>query len=448
MDEEWRVLRQTWRYEKARIRPALEARWNTGFRPTIASVDTRRDRSFAQIEPHIDAFLAAGPRVLTINSRSDDELDYERTPNLKAILVGGNRLSRGLTLEGLVVSYFVRESPYFDTLLQMGRWFGFRRDYVDLTRLWTTGTLEAWFRDLARTEEELRREIRLYSALGRSPLDFGPRIRAHADMMITARNKMGAARIIQPDYFGRLVQTVKFRLEDRGWLEANLHATREFLEALGAPAEGGPSQPIWNRVDWRAVHAYLERYQMSEDGRLDGDRLRDFVRMCGELEGGIRTWTVAVRGMPEVSGDLGAIDLVPSAGGLTPAISRSRLRDEPNSIGSLVSPAVRGSGRGDELIGMSGEQVARAEAFVTDHGAVSFSDALRAHRDRDTGLLLIYPISRHSKAGRGSKNRVDLFEDPVRHGETVIGLAMVFPRLGEGAPVYAGSVAPISGFAR
>lgn len=448
VDDEWSYLRQAWRYEKASVRPELEARWNHSFRPTIASVDVRRDRPFEAIEPHIDAFLAAGPRVLTINSRSDDELDYERTPNLKAILVGGNRLSRGLTLEGLVVSYFVRESPYFDTLLQMGRWFGFRRDYVDVTKLWTTRTLETWFRDLARTEEELRREIKLYAALNRSPLDFGPRIRAHADMMITAKNKMGAARIIQPDYFGRLVQTVKFKLDDIAWLRSNLMATQGFLGGLGPPDEVREAQPIWRRVDWRVVHEFLQRYEISGDGRLDGERLRDFVRMCGEIEGGIRTWIVAVRGQPEFDADLGAVtmagnDLLP-----VPAISRSRLREETDSIGSLISPAVRGSNRGDELIGMTSEQIAAAEAFAPEGGAVSFSDALRAHRSRDVGLLLLYPISMFSKARPGATKRVDLFDDPVRHGESVIGLAMVFPRLGEGAAVYSGSVAPITGFAR
>lgn len=448
VDEEWRVLRQTWRYEKPRIRPELEARWNEAFRPTIASVDVRRDRAFDAIEPHIDAFLAAGPRVLTINSRSDDELDYERTPNLKAILVGGNRLSRGLTLEGLVVSYFVRESPYFDTLLQMGRWFGFRRDYVDLTRLWTTETLSSWFRDLARTEEELRREIRLYAALARSPLDFGPRIRAHADMMITAKNKMGAARIIRPDYYGRLVQTVNFNLEDPGWLRSNLEATISFLEGLGSPDQADPVQPVWNRVDWRSIHDFLGRYQICSSGRLDGERLRDFVRYCGEVEGGIRTWTVAVRGQPRLDEELGVVPLLGDRAAPINAISRSQLKDEPGSIGSLINPAVRGSNRGDELIGMTEQEIAEAALLATEDGAVSYSDALRAKRNRDTGLLLLYPISRHSKARAGSKNRVDLFAEPDRRGEPVAGLAMVFPRLGEGAAVYAGSVAPITGISR
>ena len=71
-------------------------------------------------------------------------------------------LSRGLTLEGLVCSYFVRAASAYDTLLQMGRWFGYRRGYEDLPRIWMPEELAGWFQDLATVEEEIRRDIRAY----------------------------------------------------------------------------------------------------------------------------------------------------------------------------------------------------------------------------------------------------------------------------------------------
>ena len=150
-----------------------------------------------------------------LTDRADDELDYENHPNIRAIVVGGNKLSRGLTIEGLLVSYYVRPAGYFDTLLQMGRWFGYRQSYVDLTRLWTTEELRMRFRDLATAEESLRREIRLYDVLGKTPREFAPRIMAHATMQITARNRMGSAREVSTDYSGALVQTTLFRLRRR-----------------------------------------------------------------------------------------------------------------------------------------------------------------------------------------------------------------------------------------
>src|SRR5262249_56959279 len=120
-----------------------------------------------------------------VNSDSEAVIDYDADRRLKAVLIGGNRLSRGLPLEGLLVSYFVRTSLYFDTLLQMGRWFGFREEYVDLTRIWTTAELEGLFRDMALAEEELRREIVRYERGRLTPLDVGPLIRCHPAVLVT-----------------------------------------------------------------------------------------------------------------------------------------------------------------------------------------------------------------------------------------------------------------------
>ena len=89
------------------------------------------------------------------------------------------RLSRGLTLEGLLVSYYVRRANAYDTLMQMGRWFGYRDRYADLTRIYTTVELEQWFRDLVTVESEVRQDIRRYAEEGVTPLDFGVRIRRH-----------------------------------------------------------------------------------------------------------------------------------------------------------------------------------------------------------------------------------------------------------------------------
>ncbi|SVD74664.1 uncharacterized protein METZ01_LOCUS427518, partial [marine metagenome] len=102
--------------------------------------------------------------LLLLNSGSEDELDFDTYPGLKAVLVGGNKLSRGLTIEGLLVSYYVRKTLALDTLLQMGRWFGYRGDYVDLTRIYTTQHLFKGFALLNRVELEIRDEIASLSA--------------------------------------------------------------------------------------------------------------------------------------------------------------------------------------------------------------------------------------------------------------------------------------------
>ncbi len=97
------------------------------------------------------------------NSGSKDRLDYENGP-VVAIAVGGNTLSRGLTLEGLAVSYFVRSVSAYDTLLQMGRWFGFRNGYADLPRIWMTDELRGVVPPPGTVETEMRRDIDVYMA--------------------------------------------------------------------------------------------------------------------------------------------------------------------------------------------------------------------------------------------------------------------------------------------
>jgi hypothetical protein len=422
-------LRQQWRYDRNSIRPLLRARWETRFRPVIASMDAGRDVSFDGIEEQIDRLFRDPLPVLVLNSTSPDVLDYDTDPSLKAVLIGGNRLSRGLTIEGLLVSYYLREAAYYDTLLQMGRWFGFREEYVDLTRLWTTEDLGEWFHDLAFAEEELRREIERYEREKLTPLEFGPRIRAHPAMQITARNKMGAARPVALNFAKALVQTTTFRLENLDWLEHNLEVTRRFLASLGAARSVREDWPVWSNIDWREVDRFLDEYWAAPSaGMMDVKLIREYIH-SQVRHNELLNWTICV--CTQSSMVAGAEDLGIASRGPINMISRTRLAKRPYSIGSLVNPATLGGspGSGDEEIGLTEQQQleARTEAG-DDENSTTLGEALRKRRSqRDGGLLLIYPISRRSQPRRGNQKRIPLFDDPDRHGCTVIGAAMVFP---------------------
>ncbi len=171
--EQFSELRDEWRYQRTHgIRERLRDRWESEFRPLTRSRHLERDVAFELIEQHVGPFLEA-VQVREINSATGVVLDYEREPSLKAIAVGGNRLSRGLTLEGLMVSFFIRRSVGYDTLMQMGRWFGFRAGYEDLTRIYTTAELEGWFNDLAFVEHRLREDILIYESQSLTPYQVG-----------------------------------------------------------------------------------------------------------------------------------------------------------------------------------------------------------------------------------------------------------------------------------
>jgi hypothetical protein len=421
------VLRQQWRYDRKSIQPVLRDRWETEFRPVIASVDVTRDVPFQQIEPHVDQLFRDPLRVIVLNSASSDVLDYEAEPNLKAVLIGGNRLSRGLTIEGLLISYYVRKVGAFDTLLQMGRWFGYRESYVDLTRLWTTPELSELFSDVALAEEELRREAERYEREHLTPTDFGLKIRAHPVMLVTADNKMGAARLIQQNYSGRLLQTTTFRLEDSEWLRGNLEATRRFLHPLGAPSIVQNGRLIWRGINWRVVDEFLSQYSVDpRSSFMDVTSIRQYISEQIKQDE-LVTWTVAVVGVATKSLDTENLNITGYRAVNT--IGRTRLSDRPHSIGVLTNPASANGapGSGDEEIGLTDKQILRARANASSGRFRDLGSALRSERDRGEGLLLIYPISKDSSPRPGSIKRIPLFENPARDGCTVIGVALVFP---------------------
>lgn len=118
------------------------------------------DASWPAVQAHLHESVSA-VNVVEVNSRSVGSLDYSGHDSigLNVIAVGGLSLSRGLTLEGLVVSYFLRNSMMYDTLLQMGRWFGYRPGYEDLCRVWMPEEAQGWYAHIAESIEELRDEL-------------------------------------------------------------------------------------------------------------------------------------------------------------------------------------------------------------------------------------------------------------------------------------------------
>ena len=203
-------IRQRWLYEAEEYRPALAERWNKRFRPVSAAMDLNRDVPFEVIAPYIDRLLRDGIVVRVLNSDWPDTIDFDAEPNLKAVLIGGNKLSRGVTIEGLLISYYVRETLYYDTLMQMGRWFGYRGQYVDLTRLYSTELLVSCFHDLATAEEELRKQIARYDRERLTPTSFVPKVRTHPVMAVTQKSKMQSAVEVSVNYAGERVQTLRF----------------------------------------------------------------------------------------------------------------------------------------------------------------------------------------------------------------------------------------------
>jgi Z1 domain len=415
VDEHFGALRDEWRYQRSHgISVRLAQRWETEFRPVIRASHIDRDVPYKNIEPHIGPFFEA-VQVRMLNSDTGEVLDYEREPSLKAIGIGGNKLSRGLTLEGLLVSYYIRRSATYDTLMQMGRWFGFRGGYEDITRIWTTPELAGWFSDLAFVEHRLREDIEVYENQGLTPYEVGMRIWQHPTMQITSplKRRFASNTTIAQSYSITLEQTFKFplrRLEDLSvQAEANRIAVQELVADLGVPdgnyhvdAKG----PFWTNIDPKKVMDFLDTYRVDNEVRSVSSRLiRAYIERL-VVVGELTRWTIAVRGRGKTDSKLGTADWgLPN--GYVSQISRSRL-GQTDSVGVIVDPE-------DEALGLDTDKRGR-EA--------------RAERPSEEGLLLLYPISRFSGHDlvQGS-NRRRLFDDPDGPlARDLVGLAISFPR--------------------
>lgn len=209
------------------------------------------DYSWDQIRKSLYDSVAS-VKVLTVNQKSEagDRLNFgaykSAEKGRRVIAIGGLTLSRGLTLEGLCVSYFYRNSKAYDTLLQMGRWFGYRQGYDDLCRVWMDPDVQDWFGHVADVISELKLDIRRMHANGYKPFDFGMRVRSHPDsLIVTALNKMRNTKIVEVDIsYSTAGAETAFLPEDEQVNRQNLEHAIEFVESLG------PTKPIGSRCFW------------------------------------------------------------------------------------------------------------------------------------------------------------------------------------------------------
>lgn len=149
--------------------------------------------------------------IVTVNSNKDSgKLDYKRNPRLRVIAIGGLALSRGLTLEGLLVSYFYRNTATFDVLMQMGRWFGYRKNYEDIFRIWISKKSADWYEEIVEATDELKDSISYMREVRLTPANFGLRVRDESqELKITAANKMRHAvdQFEMLDFYGQVFDT-------------------------------------------------------------------------------------------------------------------------------------------------------------------------------------------------------------------------------------------------
>ncbi len=236
--------------------------------------------------------------VKSINGSSGDVIDYQlnEEKGLSVIAIGGDKLSRGLTLEGLSVSYFLRASKMYDTLMQMGRWFGYRPGYVDLCRLFTSGELNEWFRHITLASEELRDEFNFLYESGGTPNDYALKVRKHPGVLqITAINKMYNSQTIEVSWAGRLIESYQLSTNPN-IKKSNLIATDNFIASLGSAERKGENKQnyLWRNVSPQDICDYFTNFKLpNELKKVNLELICDFINKLSK-QGELTSWRVAL----------------------------------------------------------------------------------------------------------------------------------------------------------
>jgi len=342
-------------------------------------------------------------KTIEINRTSQDKLDYDTKHGRQVIAVGGLSLSRGLTLEGLSVSYFLRNSMMYDTLMQMGRWFGYRPGYGEVCRIWMTRDAQGWYNHITETIEELRDDFRRMEQAGLTPKEFGLKVRSHPDMLIvTARNKMGSAekRTVRIGLSNGFIEThaIPAQKED---LEHNLQAAKALIAAVRNVCKKAKGEraddtgnTLFRNVPAEIILDFIRSWRNAPESlKTDTGPVSEYISRRESKE--LNEWDVVVVGVKsgnEERNDLGI-----------PIKCQSRtVRREITDCISL-STRQRVASRGAEKAGLSEAEIEEAERLWNEKSDREMPDwAYRKERKRP--LLLIHLL----------KLELDLPEEPLK----------------------------------
>ena len=378
-------------------------------------------------------------KVKAINGSSGDVLDYKDhdKTGISVIAIGGDKLSRGLTLEGLSISYFLRPSKMYDTLMQMGRWFGYRPGYVDLCRLYTSQQLIDWYRYIAIATEELREEFNYLAETNGTPDQFSVKVRTHpGQLQVTALGKRRNSTTVEVSWAGKLVETRQL-CKDRETRDYNLELTDNFISSLGSYRSivknqleddsigTKPNCFLWNDVNANTICDFLSKFKLPETfKKLDIDRVVDFIKQVVSETGGMNNWNVAI-----ISKTQKSVQHTFSNNLTVGCCTRNR-DPEDKKLFHIPKNRIKGN-PADEFVDLPESVLKTAfedtKKIKSDNGKEWKQDypapelVRIKYRPKTTPLLLLYPVDAKSANIKDKELIYGDNEDPI------IGFLLAFP---------------------
>jgi len=374
--------------------------------------------------------------VRTVNSNNGaGSLDYKDNPEgLRLIAIGGNSLSRGLTLEGLCTSYFYRRSQSYDTLMQMGRWFGYRDGYTDLCRIWMTKDSKGWYSEVSQATEELKEQFEVMRGRKETPEEFGFIVKNDVNgLMITNRDKMRTAsdEYITKSVNGRVIST-DYIYTSPSANETNIGIIGDVISRIESEGKCVWYNEVMENNVWRGVQKehiieILKRFKAPNTNyKFNSDALINMINRGGDE---FSSWDISIQ-HGNGSGDS------PKWGsareqkrivrtGFTP-ISPDVLKLETLNAPRYFKEGIydKNGNYGEKIIGQLENEFRTKKNEEKKQNVYSATTYLAAEGRRP--ILLIFPIELSNEKNPGDKKEI-----MEKVGDrTLVALTLGFPRVG------------------
>ncbi|OAZ58777.1 hypothetical protein SRCM100169_03795 [Bacillus siamensis] len=352
-------------------------------------------------------------QLFAINGDSSDALDYHsyKEDGLNVIAIGGDKLSRGLTLEGLSITYYTRNTLMYDTLMQMGRWFGYREGYIDLCRIYTSETIANHFEHLAIAMQKLREELDYMAEKNKTPMQYAVRMLSHETMRLTSVLKMKMATIYNARFDASLQQTRVFNASE-AFFRKNMEAVSDLVSNLtfSSIKRKKSLYHLAKNVNVNTILKFFQNYQTSDHATIvKSNLLSNYIALANKENNELENWTVAV-----FEGQM-SDHIVPN---------------HPVKLGSLYlsNTVMRGEkaheyNKSRELVDIRAIVADNQEFLDLDERKTVTSKSkrkMREERDKTQGFLMIYPLNPNVKIF--SDLKINFSEELIP-----IGVALSFP---------------------
>jgi hypothetical protein len=338
--------------------------------------------------------------------------------------VGGTKLSRGITLEGLSVSYYLRITKMYDTLMQMSRWLGYRPGYIDLCRLYTTTKIFSWYNHITEATEEMRNDFDQMASTHQRPRDFELKVRNHPGLLtITSITKLSSTEKIKLSFSERNIQTYHL-LKTENAITNNFTAFKNLISSIGFPYKENRKKTTAGNLYYPnqeidPLCAFLEAFETDQPS-IKKAMLTEYIKKQAK-DKLIKIWNICV-----VSNTDKRVFI--DRAGNTPLKERTNKEDvmtyelevgnEKITLGCSVRNQPKAT-RDDKYYFIAKNQIDDLKDRQVDLSVNDFkkNEAIRKQRAKESkGLLLIYALDE-----RGTPN--------VNNGTPIIGYSLYFPKI-------------------